>query len=148
MFGLALSIPMGLLVAFTGSWRGVRERRHLAPGWDGVERRRAAAGPCVGPAAEEVCDLGQLRRAAAVVRVFAGARFDGEREAAYCALHRIAEATGHASRSERAAHDGPIRGCPGGLYRSLTQGGTSGLRFDAGVCEDLDRRDERAALAY
>lgn len=152
--GLALSLPLGLVIVAaqaspnrgTAPWPWTRPRhRHRAgaPHQAAGRRRRdrdAIAPPGVMPQrgrdAFHAAQLhtGQLRRAAAIVRLFAAAPSGGEREAAYQALVRLADV----------ADMDLVASSPGALYRTLVQAGSGAagaLAFDARVCAELDRRD-------
>jgi hypothetical protein len=144
--GVVLSVPFGLAIAAAQAgpgggrapWRRRRSCRRCPASvpHQAAERRcwdwDAVALPGAVPQrGHSALHTAQLRRAVAIVRLFAAAPPGGEREAAYQALVRLAGTTLVASS-------------PGALYRALVQdrsGAVSVLAFDAQVCAELDRRD-------
>jgi hypothetical protein len=144
--GMVLSVPFGLAIAAAQAgpgggrapWRRRRSRRRCpasAP-HQTAERRcwdwDAVALPGAVPQRRHgALHTAQLRRAVAIVRLFAAAPPGGEREAAYQALVRLAGTTDTALAASS----------PGALYRALVQDRTGALAFDARVCAELDRRD-------
>jgi hypothetical protein len=147
--GMILSVPFGLAIAAAQAgpgggrapWRRRRSRRRCPASipHQAAERRywdwNAVALPGAVPQHRHgALHTAQLRRAVAIVRLFAAAPPGGEREAAYQALVRLAGTTDTTL----------VASSPGALYRALVQdrsGTVDVLAFDARVCAELDRRD-------
>lgn len=153
--GAALSVPFGAFIAAAqGADAATRLRRRLrlrerrrapdaawpqAPGQGFTEGARPAVPP---RRAWDDVYLAHLRRAAPVVRLFVAGATEGEREAAYRALVRLAARADATSREVLGGF--PVT--PGTLYRDVTRGasrllGASAPAFDAQVCAELDSRD-------
>lgn len=130
-----------------------------------AEARPERRGHVFQPPGSDAFYAAQLRRAAPIVRLFAGASCEGEKEAAYQALVRLAAAINAARGAVSAA--APVT--PAGLYRDLTREGNwtppgagapvaaksvhasgtmnaarrsaDAMAFDARLCAELDRRE-------
>ena len=147
--GMVLSVPFGLAIAAAQAgpgggkapWRRRRSRRrcpasipHQAAERRCWDRDAVALPGAVPQRGHSALHTAQLRRAVAIVRLFAAAPPGGEREAAYQAL------VGLAGRTDTTL----VASSPGALYRALVQdraGAVGVLAFDARVCAELDRRD-------